>query len=93
MGPGTQRCSIDEAATHISCRPTCAPISLICEKSLDALMLCEFWGPEATASTALLGLPRPSWDPIREPDTHLHMLDFRELELLGDEGGVWYDQL
>lgn len=23
----------------------------------------------------------------------LHMLDFRELELLGDEGGVWYDQL
>lgn len=25
--------------------------------------------------------------------TNLHMLDFRELELLGDEGGVWYDQL
>lgn len=23
----------------------------------------------------------------------LHMLDFRELELPGDEGGVWYDQL
>lgn len=23
------------------------------------------------------------------PPTDLHMLDFRELELLGDEGGVW----
>lgn len=34
----------------------------------------------------LLGLPRPS---MRPPPTNLHMLDFRELELLGDEGGVW----
>lgn len=30
---------------------------------------------------------------LHELPTHLHMLDFRELELLGDEGGVWYDQL
>lgn len=56
-------------------------------------MLCELWGAEATTYTALLGLPRLSWDSLQEPDTHLHMLDFRELELLGDEGGVWYDQL
>lgn len=53
-------------------------------------MLCEFWGVEASANSAFLGSPRPSWDYI---PTHLHMLDFRELELPGDEGGVWYDQL
>lgn len=56
-------------------------------------MLCEFWGAEATAYITLLVFPRTSRDSLHKPDTHLHMLDFRELELLGDEGGVWYDQL
>lgn len=38
--------------------------------------------------------PIPSWGALPLPTPHhppmnLHMLDFRELELLGEEGGVW----
>lgn len=69
-------------------------------KFLDDVDIVGFWGPEAILDVALVGaspfppgvplaLPTPS--PSLPPD--LHMLDFRELELLGDEGGVWYDQL
>lgn len=36
---------------------------------------------------SFLGIPAPSHPPSAPTD--LHMLDFRELELLGDEGGVW----
>ena len=39
------------------------------------------------------GLPPFLFPAPTQSPTDLHMLDFRELELLGDEGGVWYDQL
>lgn len=28
-----------------------------------------------------------------EPFTYLHTLDLRDMVVLGEEGGVWYDQL
>lgn len=57
--------------------------------------LCEFWAPEAVLGVVFVGMspfpPRVSLHPPdpHSPPTDLHMLDFRELELLGDEGGVW----
>lgn len=53
------------------------------------------WGPQGAHGAALWELPHslsahrcaPATPP--QAPTDLHMLDFRELELLGDEGGVW----
>ena len=55
--------------------------------------LHEFWGHKAIPDTLLGGLPHSLSLPPAQSPADLHMLDFRELELLGDEGGVWYDQL
>ena len=46
------------------------------------LLLMQFWWD---LPDSLLQYPCPSL----QPPTDLHILDFRELELLGDEGGVW----
>lgn len=57
--------------------------------------LGDFWGPEADLDAALLGAhPSPPWGPLPlpapcQPRTDLHMLDFREPEPLGEDGGVW----